>query len=133
VGRPGVSLVICDTNIFISAFTGSEDTIAELNRKGSENILMPSITVMELYRGMRNKEEMAKMAQKIKTYNILNFNEQVSKKATELIYTFKLSHNLQIPDAIIAALSITYKLPLFTYNIKDFKFVPELELFEAEF
>jgi predicted nucleic acid-binding protein len=126
-----LSFVICDTNIFISAFSGFENTIAEINGIGSENILMPSITVMELYRGMRNKEEMEKMAIKIKTYNILHFNEQASRKATELIYRFKLSHGLQIPDAIIAALCITYTLPLFTYNIKDFSFIPDLELFET--
>ena len=125
-----MSLVICDTNIFISAFNGLEKTTAELFRIGSENVLMPSITVMEHYRGMDNKEQMAKMVRKIKAYNILDFNEQVSQKAIELIQGFKLSHNLQIPDAIIAALGINYDVPLFTYNIKDFKFIPGLKLYQ---
>lgn len=65
-----MSLVICDTNIFISAFNGSEKTITELSKIGSQSVLMPSITVMELYRGMDNKEQMAKMARKISAYNI---------------------------------------------------------------
>jgi predicted nucleic acid-binding protein len=130
MGRPVMSLVICDTNIFISAFNGLEKTIAEISRIGSENILMPSITVMELYRGMANKEQMAKMVRKIRAYNILDFNEQVSQRAIEFIQMFKLSHDLQIPDAIIAALSVNYELPLFTYNIKDFKFIPGLKLHE---
>ena len=34
------------------------------------------------------------------------------------------------PDAIIAASSITYNLTLFTYNIKDFKFIKELNLYK---
>jgi len=126
-----MSFVICDTNIFISAFIGTEKTIKELDRIGNENVLMPSITVMELYRGMKNKDQMTKMMRRIEEYNILDFNETTSQKAIELIHAFKLSHDLQIPDAIIAALSVTYNLPLFTYNIKDFKFVPDLELFEA--
>lgn len=125
-----MSLVICDTNIFISAFNGLGKTTEALAKIGSENVLMPSITVMELYRGMDNKEQMAKMSRKIKAYNILDFNEDVSQKAIELIKAFKLSNNLQIPDAIIAALSVNYNLPLFTYNIKDFKFIPDLELYE---
>jgi predicted nucleic acid-binding protein len=125
-----VSVVICDTNIFISAFNGIEKTIAELSKIGNENVLMPSVTVMELYRGMSNKEQMAKMVHKIKAYNILDFNEQVSQKAIELIRDFKLSDDLQIPDAIIAALSIAYDIPLFTYNIKDFRFIPNLKLYE---
>jgi predicted nucleic acid-binding protein len=125
-----MNLVICDTNIFISAFNGSEKTIGELSRIGNANVLMPSITVMELYRGMANKEQMAKMVRKIKAYNILDFNEQVSQRAIRLVQDFKLSHDLQIPDAIIAALSITYDIPLFTYNIKDFKFIRGLKLYE---
>ena len=48
----------------------------------------------------------------------------------QLIQDYKLSHDLQIPDAIIAALSITFDIPLFTYNIKDFKFIPELNLYK---
>jgi len=42
---------------------------------------------------------------------------------------FRLSHNLQIPDAIIAASAVTFKLPLFTYNLKDFKFIPNIRLY----
>ena len=125
-----MNLVICDTNIFISAFNGLGKTTKELSVIGNENVLMPSITVMELYRGMANKEQMAKMARRIKAYNILDFNEQVSQKAIELVQSFKLSHDLQIPDAIIAALTINYDIPLFTYNIKDFKFIPGVKLYE---
>ncbi len=44
---------------------------------------------------------------------------------------FKLSHNLTIPDAIIGAMSIVSDLPLFTYNKKDFKFMPGIELYPA--
>ena len=128
-----MNLVICDTNIFISEFNGVEKAILELSQIGNESVLIPSITVMELYRGMANKEQMSKMVRKIKSYNILDFNEQVSQKAIELIQDFKLSHNLHIPDAIIASLSVIYDIPLFTYNIKDFKFIPGLQLYEPIF
>jgi len=83
---------------------------------------------MELYRGMQNKREMAEMKKKIASYNILHFNEAVSKRTIEFINDFKLSHNLQIPDAIIGAMSLVYNLELFTYNVKDFKFIPGIKL-----
>jgi len=124
-----MTYVICDTNIFIAAFNGVEATQNELSLIGGHNILMPSITAMELYRGMSNKEEMARMVRKIKAYNILDFNEDVSQKAVELIHAYKLSHNLQIPDAIIAALSMIYNLQLFTYNLKDFRFINGIKLY----
>jgi predicted nucleic acid-binding protein len=120
---------MCDTNIFISLFRNIPQTIAELEIIGSENVLIPSVSVMELYRGMQHKREMAEMQKKISRYNILHFNEDVSKSAIELVNKFKLSHNLQIPDALIGAMSIVYEIPLFTYNRKDFKFIPGIKLY----
>jgi len=124
-----MSLVICDTNIFISLFKEFSETIADLKSIGDENVLISSVSVMELYRGMENKRELKTMENKIKRYNLIHFNEQVSVKAIELVQLFKLSHNIQIPDAIIGAMSVIYKLPLFTYNKKDFKFIPGIELY----
>lgn len=125
-----MSFVVCDTNVFISLFKNLRPTIEELEMIGSNNVLMPSVSVMELYRGMQYKKEMMDMQKKIKQYNILHFNEDVSKVATELINIFKLSHNIQIPDALIGAMSVVYDIELFTYNIKDFKFIPGIRLYE---
>ncbi|WP_299584437.1 type II toxin-antitoxin system VapC family toxin [Mucilaginibacter sp.] len=124
-----MSFVLCDTNIFISLFRNIQQTVEELEIIGSENVLIPSISVMELYRGMQYKKEMAEMQKKITQYNILHYNEEVSRNAIWLINKFKLSHNLQIPDAIIGAMSIVYNIELFTYNLKDFKFIPGIKLY----
>lgn len=124
-----MSLVICDTNIFISLFRNLSHTIEELELIGSEKVLIPSVSVMELYRGMQHKKEMTDMQKKIRQYNVIHFNEDVSKTAIELVNKFKLSHNLQIPDAIIGAMSIAYDLELFTYNTKDFSFIPGIKLY----
>lgn len=124
-----MKLVLCDTNIFISLFKDIPGTKEQLLSIGSENVLISSVTIMELFRGMESKKEMKAMEQKIKKYNVLHFNDKVSLKSVELINTFKLSHNLEIPDAIIGAMSIVYKIPLFTYNTKDFKFMPGIDLY----
>ncbi len=120
--------IICDTNIFIYAFNGNKRTIAELAEIGAGNTMMPSITAMELLRGMRNREELDRMVKRIKMFNILHFNENVSRRSVELIKLFKLSHDQKMPDGIIAALAIEYDLPVFTYNVKDFRFIPGLQL-----
>lgn len=122
-------LVLCDTNVFIKFFNGNEETIAVLKELGSERILISSITAMELYQGMGNKKELRDMKRKIKHYSILHFNRDVSRLAIDYIDAFSLSHGLQIPDAIIAASAVTFKLPLFTYNLKDFRFIPGIELY----
>ena len=85
---------------------------------------------MELLRGMRNREELGRMIKRIKVFNILHFNEDVSRRSVELVKLFKLSHDIKIPDGIIAALAVEYGLPVFTYNIKDFRFIPGLQLYQ---
>lgn len=121
--------VICDTNVLIQHFKNDSATIEEMKKIGSENVLLPSVVLMEIFQGMTSKSELLKVKKKLSNYNILHFNEQTSFKAMNLVEKFNLSHNLQMPDAIIGAMSIVYDLPLFTYNIKDFRYLPKLKLY----
>jgi predicted nucleic acid-binding protein len=124
-------LILCDTNIFISWFRGDLETRSRLERIGLDNILIPSVTVMELMQGTRNKSESLQIKKKLKAYHIIHFNEASSKLAIELIEKYRLSHGLLIPDAIIAATAIAFNLKLFTYNQKDFIFIPGILLYES--
>lgn len=123
-------MVLCDTNIFISAFNNRKDTIEKMQKIGLNNIAISAITAMELYRGMDNKNELNKIHKYLRYYDIVHITDEISNKATELVHDFHLSHNLQIPDAIIGATAIILKIPLFTYNIKDFSFMPGLILYD---
>jgi predicted nucleic acid-binding protein len=124
-------MVLCDTNVLINYFNGNTNTISNLEEIGFDNIVLSSITVMELLQGMTTKVELLQMKKLLSYYDVLHFNQEVSVKAIDLIEAFKLSHNLQIPDAIIGASAIVYGLQLFTYNLKDFRFMPELKLLES--
>jgi len=121
-------MVLCDTNIFIPAFNGRQATIDKLKEIGLEEIALSVITVMELYQGMSNKTELAQMKKKIKYYDIVEIDNATSKLAANLIENFKLSHDLQIPDAIIGATAIIHQIPFYTYNTKDFEFMPDIKL-----
>lgn len=123
-------MVLCDTNIFISAFNGRLNTIEELDKIGLNAIVLSAVTVMELLQGMGNKEELAKMKKKIKYYDIIQIDAEISAKAIEFVEIYKLSHGLQIPDAIIGATAVVYQLPLYTYNLKDFNFLPNINLYQ---
>jgi predicted nucleic acid-binding protein len=119
-------MILCDTNILIHAFNGKTNTIQELNNIGYPNIVLSAVTVMELLQGMGNKTELAQMKKKLKYFDVIQFDDMISEKAIELIENFRLSHNLQIPDAIIGATAIIHQIPFFTYNIKDFRFMPNI-------
>jgi len=121
-------LVLCDTNIFIHAFNGRQTTIERLQEIGLDQIALSVITLMELYQGMGNKVELAQMKRKIRYYDVVDIDIATSKMAANLVENYKLSHNLQIPDAIIAATAVIHQIPLYTYNIKDFAFIPGIKL-----
>ena len=122
--------VLCDTNVFIRLFMQDEEVIQQLDHIGDEYILMPSITAMELFAGMQNKQEMQRMQRQIKHYNILQVCEASSAQAFDLMANFRLSHGLKIPDALIGAMAIAHDLELYTYNQKDFRYMPGLRLYE---
>lgn len=42
--------------------------------------------------------------------------------------TYSLSHKLSLPDALIAATAIEHDIPLYTLNLKDFRFISMLQL-----
>ena len=123
-------MVLCDTNIFISAFNGRQDTIAQLDKIGLDEIVLSVVTVMELFQGMGNKEELARMRKKIRYYDVVQIDEAISAKAVEFIETYKLSHGLNIPDAIIGASAVVHQIPLYTYNTRDFDFLPGIILYQ---
>jgi predicted nucleic acid-binding protein len=124
------ALVLCDTNILIDWYKNDAPTIVLLEKIGLNKIALSSITKMELLRGCRNKNELRKQEQRFKHYPIVHFDREVSFLAIQFVSKFKLSHNIQIPDAIIGASAIRFKLPLFTYNTKDFEFLPGINLYK---
>ena len=123
-------MVLCDTNIFISAFNGRQDTIDQLDKIGLDEIVLSAVTVMELFQGMGNKEELARMKKKIKYFDVVQMDEAISAKAVEFMETYKLSHGLTIPDAIIGATAVVHQIPLYTFNIRDFDFLQDVILYQ---
>lgn len=123
--------MLCDTNVLIRHFQNDPITVGEMVKIGSDNAILPSIVVMELFRGMANKNELAQMKSKLKHYNILHIDKPVSEKALEFIENYRLSHDLRLPDVLIGAMAAVYQIPLFTYNVKDFKYLPDLEFYQS--
>ena len=86
---------------------------------------------MELMLGAKNKKELAKIRKELSSFKLLEFHNQISKLSVLLLKEYYLSHNLQIADAMIAATSLVYDIPLFTQNKKDFRYIAGLDIYEA--
>ena len=121
-------MILCDTDVIIEILKGNKRTINIIESIGLENIAISSVTVMELYFGALNKRELNKIKKHLQALNIVHFDTDISESAIKLIERFSKSHGLQIPDAIIAATAMTSKIKLFTFNLKDFKYIDGLKL-----
>jgi len=85
---------------------------------------------MELLKGARNKSEETKLKRKLLRFNTASINNEITLKALELFENYRISHGLALPDCMIAATSLILELDLFTHNVKDYKFMRKLDLYE---
>lgn len=125
-------MVLVDTNVIIEAFKGAQETIELLERTGLKNLVVSTITQMELYIGALNKNELNLIRNRLRNIKILDINKKISQKSAELVYNYSKSHNLDIPDSIIAATALIHNIPLLTYNLRDFRFIPDLNLYPVD-
>ncbi len=122
-------LILVDTNIVIEVLRNNKDIIQKIKSIGVEWIALSSVTVMELYYGALNKAELKNIKEYVKAFEIIQINEDISQFAIDLIEKYAKSHNLNLPDALIAATSIKHHLKLFTLNMKDFRYIKDLQLY----
>ena len=115
-----------DTNILIEILKNNKDTIKEVEKYDIHYI--SEVTKMELFYGAINKKELEKLNKFISLFDIILINEIISNNASDLIYKYSKSHNLNIPDSLIASTSLYKNYKLFTYNLKDFKYIDNIDL-----
>jgi len=129
-----VEKVICDTDVLIDYFDSTkprhQSTKQILESEiGIDNIVLSAITKMELIAGAANKAELKLLNRKVYRFDILLINSEITSIALKLVEDYRLSHKIDIPDAIIAASALYANLKLFTYNLKDYRFIDNLALF----
>jgi len=121
-------IYLCDSCILIDYLRGKEDVKQKLLNDRKQGLGMSAVTYMELMVGALNKREVALIKKAFADFEIIEISEAISIKARNLIEKFSKSHNLQIPDALIAATALELDLPLSTANLKDFQYIPDLRI-----
>jgi tRNA(fMet)-specific endonuclease VapC len=118
--------IILDTNILIEILKNNNETIKEVEKFDIHYI--SEITKMELFYGALNKKELEKLNKFVSLFEIIPIDTNISNIASDLIYKYAKSHSLDIPDGLIASTSLSTGIKLFTYNLKDFKYIDSINL-----
>ena len=95
-----------------------------------ENCYINHIVLMELYIGAKNKQDLREIKAKLQGFKLLETNQDIINLSSQIIEHFALSHNTKIQDSIIASTCLVNNLPIATYNIRDFRYIPNLEIVE---
>ena len=121
-------IYLCDTCILIDYLKGVVDIQQKLSKDRKQGLGMSSVTYMELMVGALNKREAGIIKKAFSDFEIVEISEAISTRARNLVENYAKSHGLLIPDALIAASALELQMPLFTANIRDFRFIPDLSL-----
>lgn len=123
-------LVIADTDVLIEFLDRANKEVKErLLVIGIENICISEITASELLYGARDKRHWESLNKFIDQSLVLPVTREISNLHLTLVSEYSLSHKLKVQDALIAATSIKLNLELYTLNVKDFKFIKDIRLF----
>jgi tRNA(fMet)-specific endonuclease VapC len=121
-------MILCDTNVLIEFYKGNQKVLNVLHGIGSSSLAISVITAGELYYGARDKRELQKIQKHLSLLKQIPLDVEISMLFVDLLENFSLSHKLSIPDALIASTAICQQMPLYTLNVRDFRFIPGIEL-----
>jgi len=119
---------LCDTNILIEFYKENPKVISNLRSIGESNIAISIVTSGELLFGAFNKRELNQISRDIDKLNLLYISQPIWNRFIELMNQYVLIHRLSMPDGLIAATCLVEEIPLYTHNLKDFKFIDGLKL-----
>lgn len=125
-------MILCDTNIFIEIYRDNLDIIQTVKAIGQHKIAVSDVTCAELLYGARNKKELQTIRKDLNKITVLPIETSISTLAVELVEKYALSHNLSLPDALIASTAIIHNIELYTLNFKDFRFLDKVKLFTVK-
>ena len=119
-------IIVIDTDITIDFLRGEKRAIALFKSK-SEFISFSAITVAEIYSGIRTNKEEREIERLFSIFPVITTTHDIACLAGKLVKQYRLSHNVEIPDAIIAATCLISDAELNTLNIKHYPMFKDIK------
>lgn len=120
---------LLDTNVVINYLDASipAQGMKLLNNIVDDEAIISIITKMEtLGFSFKSQEEQAITETFVNGSTILDLNNEIVNTTIAI----RKNHKTKLPDAIIAATAIVFKLKIISRNTKDFKNIPGLQVID---
>ena len=123
-------IVLCDTDVIIEFYRNNHPIIAKLREIGQVNIALSIISAGELIYGAINRMELTQIKKDLRNLILIDIDKKVCEIFLEIMAKYSLSHKLAVPDGFIAATALANNFELFTLNLRDYRFIDGLKLYQ---
>ncbi len=127
-----MSVYLLDADVLIGHLLQRPDSVALLKTlaRGGHELGVASITVLEIYVGIRPEEEKRTRAI-LEGLRVYPLDGKIAQMAGDYIRDYRRRNlKLSIPDAIVAATAVANHLIVVTYNSAHYP-MPEVRLYPA--
>lgn len=121
-----LELLLIDTDVIIDYLRGQPDAVIYIESL-TDPLLISTITVAELYSGVREGEERTKLEMFISAFECVLISEEIAVKGGLYRRDYK-SHKIGLADALIAATAELRGATLVTLNIKHFPMLSSVKV-----
>lgn len=117
-----------DTSVIIDLWRGSQPALDWLRDQSDagHGLSISVIVAMEFMDGARNQQERQRAISLLKPYSVWHLTPEDSRWAQAQHAAYKLSHNVGILDALIAAPAARLGVPIYTLNVRHFNPLPDV-------
>lgn len=117
---------LLDTSVLVDVLRKNAAALTWL-RSTTGKPAVSVISLTELYAGARSRREEQEVLVLERSLRILNLDRDIAVRAGVFVRLYGGSHNIDDPDAIIAATAEHHGLTLATLNVKHFPMFPKLK------
>lgn len=120
---------LIDSDVLIDHLRGSAQATEFLSKVlESHECYISSITIAELYAGVREGREKDLLDKLIKEFRIAEINESIAKQGGLLRRDYGKSHDVGLADALIAATAQVLHLTIATLNKKHYPMIERIQV-----
>ena len=114
-----IERILVDTDVMVDYLRGYAAAVA-LIKKHADHIILSSITVAELYVGVRDGQEREILDNVVSLFRVVSVTTQIAQAGGLLKRDFGKSHGVGLADAIIAVTAQSENAKVRTLNTKHY-------------
>jgi hypothetical protein len=120
--------VLIDTDVWVWYLRGNAKAEREIAQMRPRH--MSCVSYMELLQGVRDNRELSQLREVMSELEakMALLDETISSKAFLLMEQYRLSHGLEMGDALLGATALSKGWTLLTGNEKHYRMIPGLKI-----